>query len=201
MDEIVGTNKNDLHKCENVVCKRHEHEYGHCTFRCDIHCNLCKCQSSDLDDRFLDGKEESGRDLLLENTLHVRSSQRQILNTQVPLGNVKADVAKSLQCKSLPVLQSDISCEEFNLKMQCLVNRTTNHDRLYCNQENVMQVRRSCYHNQAAVSMELGNPTELPRVSGSDGLVREDGEAPDKPLDSTVLVRIKQFRAINKLLL
>jgi hypothetical protein len=49
--------------------------------------------------------------------------------------------------------------------------------------------------------MELGNPTELPRVSGSDGLVREDGEAPDKPLDSTVLVRIKQFRAINKLLL
>ena len=47
--------------------------------------------------------------------------------------------------------------------------------------------------------MELGNPTELPRVSGSDGLVREDGEAPDKPLDSTVLVRIKQFRAINKL--
>lgn len=158
-------------RIENAVCKRHEHEYGHCTFRCDIRCNLCKCQSSDLDDRFLDGKEEPGRDMLLENTLHVRSSQRQILNTQVPLGNVKADVAKSLQCKSLPVLQSDVSCEEFNLKMQCLADRTTNHDRLYCNQENVMQVRRSCYHNQAAVSMELGNPTELPRVSGSDGFM------------------------------
>lgn len=29
--------------------------------------------------------------------------------------------------------------------------------------------------------------------------VREDGEAPDKPLDSAVLVRMKQFRAMNKL--
>jgi calcium-dependent protein kinase len=29
--------------------------------------------------------------------------------------------------------------------------------------------------------------------------IREDGEAPDKPLDSTVLVRMKQFRAMNKL--
>lgn len=29
--------------------------------------------------------------------------------------------------------------------------------------------------------------------------MREDGEAPDKPLDSTVLVRMKQFRAMNKL--
>jgi calcium-dependent protein kinase len=41
------------------------------------------------------------------------------------------------------------------------------------------------------------------RLTAADVLnhpwIREDGEAPDKPLDSTVLVRIKQFRAINKL--
>ncbi|KAJ3671053.1 hypothetical protein LUZ60_008479 [Juncus effusus] len=29
--------------------------------------------------------------------------------------------------------------------------------------------------------------------------IREDGEAPDKPMDSTVLSRMKQFRAMNKL--
>ena len=29
--------------------------------------------------------------------------------------------------------------------------------------------------------------------------IREDGEASDKPLDSTVINRMKQFRAMNKL--
>lgn len=29
--------------------------------------------------------------------------------------------------------------------------------------------------------------------------IREDGEAPDKPLDNTVISRMKQFRAMNKL--
>jgi calcium-dependent protein kinase len=29
--------------------------------------------------------------------------------------------------------------------------------------------------------------------------IREDGEAPDKPLDITVIGRMKQFRAMNKL--
>ena len=29
--------------------------------------------------------------------------------------------------------------------------------------------------------------------------LRIDGEAPDKPLDSAVLSRLKQFRAMNKL--
>jgi calcium-dependent protein kinase len=29
--------------------------------------------------------------------------------------------------------------------------------------------------------------------------IREDGEAPDKPLDITVISRMKQFRAMNKL--
>lgn len=29
--------------------------------------------------------------------------------------------------------------------------------------------------------------------------MREDGEAPDKPIDSAVLSRMKQFRAMNKL--
>jgi calcium-dependent protein kinase len=41
------------------------------------------------------------------------------------------------------------------------------------------------------------------RLTAADVLnhpwIREDGEAPDKPLDSTVLVRMKQFRAMNKL--
>lgn len=148
---------------EGVACKKHENEYRHGTFRSDICCNLCKCQSSDLHDRFLVGKEEPGRDML-ENTMHYSSRQRQISNMQVPLGNVKVDITKSLQCKSLPVLQSDVSSEEFHLKTQYLADRTTNHDRLYCNHEKVMQVRRSRYHNQA-------DPMELPRVSGSDGLM------------------------------
>lgn len=96
--------------------------------------------------------------------MHNSSSHRQLSNLQVPLGNVKVDITKNLQCKSLPVLQSDVSSEEFHLKMQCLADTTTNHERLYCNHEKVMQVRRSCYHNQA-------DPMELPRVSGSDGLM------------------------------
>ena len=29
--------------------------------------------------------------------------------------------------------------------------------------------------------------------------IQIDGEAPDKPLDSVVLIRMKQFRAMNKL--
>nr|AGJ83805.1 calcium-dependent protein kinase 1a [Vitis amurensis] len=41
------------------------------------------------------------------------------------------------------------------------------------------------------------------RVTASDALnhpwLREDGVAPDKPIDSAVLVRMKQFRAMNKL--
>ena len=145
-------------------CKKYENGYGHGTFCGDIRCNLCMCQSSDLHDRFFDGKEEPARDMLLENTMHNSSSQRQISNLQVPLGNVKVDITKNLQCKSLPVLQSDVSSEEFHLKMHCLADTTTNHERLYCNHEKVMQVRTSCYHNQA-------DPMELPRVSGSDGLM------------------------------
>lgn len=41
------------------------------------------------------------------------------------------------------------------------------------------------------------------RITASDALnhpwLREDGEASDKPIDSAVLVRMKQFRAMNKL--
>lgn len=156
---------------EKAAVEWHENVYGHGTFCCDLGCNLCKCQSCDLDDRFLDGNEKPGRNVLVENTMHVSSCQRQLSNTQVPLGNVKADIAKNLQCKSFPVLQSDASCEGFHLKMECLADRTTNHDKLYCNHENAKQVRRNCHHNQAAVSMELRNPMELTRVSGSDGLM------------------------------
>ena len=56
------------------------------------------------------------------------------------------------------MLQSHVSSEEFHLKTQCLVDITTNHERLYCNHEKVMQVRRSYYHNQA-------DTMELPRVN------------------------------------
>jgi len=145
-------------------CKKYENGYKHGTFCGDIRCNLCMCQSSDLHDRFFDGKEEPARDMLLENTMHNSSSQRQISNLQVPLGNVKVDITKNLQCKSLHVLQSDVSSEEFHLKTQCLADTTTNHERLYCNHEKVMQVIRSYCHNQA-------DPMELPRVSGLDGLM------------------------------
>ena len=48
--------------------------------------------------------------------MHNSSSHRQLSNLQVPLGNVKVDITKNLQCKSLPVLQSDVSSEEFHLK-------------------------------------------------------------------------------------
>lgn len=45
------------------------------------------------------------------------------------------------------------------------------------------------------------NPLSLTMndITAEHPWIREDGEAPDKPLDLAVLTRMKQFRAMNKL--
>lgn len=60
-----------------------------------------------------------------------------------------------------------------------------------------------CFHSELKFECSQMPPryiTQVPTcLDAGHPWIREDGEAPDRPLDNAVLSRLKQFTAMNKL--